>query len=442
MFDFLSKKFSSVFERITGSSKLTESNIDQTLAKIQDALLEADVPYDVVKAFITQVKTNALGQKIYASLKPGEQLIKIVHDQLTQFLGGQATTGFSFQIPSIIMMVGLQGSGKTTTIGKLCSFIEQEAQKRGKKRSILCASVDFYRPAAIDQLEKVAATVGATFYRAQATNAIQAACEIIALFNKGGYDHLFLDTAGRLHIDHAMMQELIEIKRIVNPKYTILVVDSMTGQESLNVAQEFNAALGFTYTILTKADSDTRGGAAFAFKYVLNKPILFLGIGEKPKDLELFYPDRMASRILGMGDIASLLEQAQEKIKQDEQKSLYNSFQKGKLTLQDFSDQLSMVARLGSISQIAQYFPGNSSVSPEMLEKGEVELKKFKAILSSMTVKERLFPTILNESRKKRIAKGAGVKSADITLLLERFEQSQEMLKMLKKFGRFNSMFR
>lgn len=443
MFDFLSKKFSSVFSRITGSDRLTEKNIDETLAKIQDALLEADVPYDVVQTFIAQVKKSAIGQKIYASLKPGEQLIKIVHDQLTQFLGGQlGSAGFSFQIPSIIMMMGLQGSGKTTTIGKLCNYSIQEAQKRGKKRSILCASVDFYRPAALDQLEKVVSTVGATFYKAQSTSPVEAVREIVTFFNKGGFDHLFLDTAGRLHIDQAMMEELIAIERIIKPKYKLLVLDSMTGQESLNVAQEFNKALDFNYAILTKIDSDARGGAAFAFKYVLKKPILFLGSGEKAQDLELFFPERMASRILGMGDVLTLLERAQEKIKEDEQASMYASFQKGKLTLQDFADQLSMVAKLGSVSQIAQYFPGGNTITPEMLEKGECEMKKFKAIISSMTVKERLVPSILNDSRKKRIAKGAGVALVDISQLLERFEQSQEMLKMLKKFGRFNSMFR
>ena len=439
MFDFLSQKFSSIFSKLTGKAKLTEENIEEALQKVQDALIGADVPYDIVQEFTQSVKTEVLGQKVTKALKPGEQFIKIVHERLLAFLGGDGGTTFSFQIPSVVMVMGLQGSGKTTTLGKLANYVQNQAKKRGKNRKILLGSVDFYRPAAVDQLEVLAKNVGVGFYRANSTDPVTAANEIINFAKNNRFEIVFLDTAGRLHVDSKMLQELQQIDTHVRPKYKILVLDSMTGQESLNVAKAFDQGVSFHSAILTKMDSDTRGGAAFAFRYSLKKPILFVGMGEKSDDLEQFRPNRVADRILGMGDILSLIERAEEKIKKDEQESLYRSLSSGKMNLQDFANQMEMVGRLGSLSKIMKYMPGASglNVSPEMLQKGETEVKRFKAIISSMTPKERFHPRVIDGSRKKRIAIGAGVKVEDVNTLLQRFEQSQQYAKLFKKFGRF-----
>jgi signal recognition particle subunit SRP54 len=440
MFDFLSEKFSNVFARLTGRGTLTEGNIQEALDKVSEALLEADVPQDVVRTFVQNVQQEVIGHKVMASLKPGEQFIKIVHQRLLDFLGGTQAGGleFSFQIPSTIMVMGLQGSGKTTSLAKIAHLVKKQAVKHGKDRRILCASVDFYRPAAIDQLEVLAKQVNVGFYRAMATEPVKAANEIADYAKKNHYELILLDTAGRLHVDNALLAELQHIDSSVKPKYKLLVLDAMTGQESLHVAQAFEAAVPFQYAVLTKMDSDTRGGAAFAFRYVLHKPILFTGVGEKIDDLEQFYPERMADRILGMGDVLSLIEKAQEKIKQEEHDKMRRSFQRGSWTLQDFADQMDMMGRLGSLSTIAKYLPGmgGAHLSPEMLEKGEAELKKFKAIISSMTKKERIYPRVLDASRKTRVAQGAGVQVRDINTLLQRFEESQQFAKLFKKFGR------
>ncbi len=441
MFDFLSKRFSSVFARITGQAKLTEVNLEEIYTKMHDTLLEADVPYEVVDTFMRQLRQEVIGKKVIASLKPGEQFVKLVYDKLVVFLGQQQEETCTFQIPATIMVLGLQGSGKTTTLGKLAYYIQERAAKHGKKRTILCASVDFYRPAAIDQLEIVAQKVGVAFYRSSKTNVIDAAHDILNYYRQNNFELLLLDTAGRLHIDTNLMQELQALDRLVRPKYKLLVLDSMTGQESLNVARAFEHNIGFSGAILTKADSDTRSGAAFAFKYLIKKPILFLGTGEHIPDLEIFHAERMASRIIGMGDIMSLVEQAQQKIKQADHDALYTSFSQGKITLEDFARQLDMVKQVGSLSHLTKYLPGMTQVTPELLEKGEKEMKKFKAIISSMTRKERVSPRILDSSRKHRIARGAGVTVADINILLDRFEQSQQFVKLFKKFGRFNNFF-
>lgn len=440
MFDFLSKKFSDIFTRITGADKLTEHNVESALEKVHDALLEADVPYDVVQSFISEVKKEVVGQKVYASLKPQELLMKIVHDKVVTFLGGQTSqTQFTFDIPSVVMVLGLQGSGKTTTTAKLAYFIKEQATKRGKSRRIMLASVDFYRPAAIDQLEILAQQTDVLFYRSSYTDPIAAAQDIYKQAQAQSIDILLLDTAGRLHVDTAMLEELKQIDSRIKPKYKLLVIDAMTGQESLKVAQAFEEKIGFSGSILTKMDSNTRGGLAFAFKYALKKPILFIATGEKVQDLELFRPERIASRIIGMGDIASLVEKAQEKIKQHDQDALYKSISQGKMNLADFAQQIEMVNKLGSLSSIMKYMPnmGSLNITPDMLQKGEVEIKKFKAIISSMTKKERIMPKILDTSRKNRIAKGAGVSVADINALLTRFEQSQQFAKVFSKMGKF-----
>lgn len=439
MFDFLSNKFSSIFARITGSDRLTEKNMDELLNKVHDALLEADVPYDVVQGFIKEIKQDVVGQKVFASLKPSELLMKIVHDKILQFLGGQSgQEQFAFQMPSIIMMMGLQGSGKTTTIAKLANFVKKQASERGKTRRIMVGSVDFYRPAAIDQLEILARQADVIFYRSPYTDPVAAAQDIAKQAQQQLCDLLFLDTAGRLHVDNEMIAELKKIDSLIKPKYKLLVIDAMSGQESLRVAQAFENEIGFIAAILTKMDSDTRGGVAFAFKYALKKPILFVAVGEKMQDLELFRPERMASRIIGMGDMISLVEKAQEKIKHSEQERMYDSMSQGKMSLHDFAQQLDMVGKLGSLSSIVKYLPnmGSLNISNDMLQKGEGEIKKFKAIIGSMTPKERIYPKILDASRKNRIAKGSGVTVADINTLLSRFEQSQQFMKFFKKMGK------
>lgn len=441
MFGFLSKSFSSIFSSLTGQNKLTEKNIDESIQKIKDSLLEADVPYELTNTFIAEIKQDVIGQKVVNSLRPSEQFVKVVYDRLLAFLGGEyLQDSFTFQIPSTIMMLGLQGSGKTTTSAKLALFIENQAEKRGKTRKILCASVDFYRPAAIDQLEIVAGQAGADFYRAKAQNSLQAAQEIVNYAKQQNYELLIFDTAGRLHIDETMMTELDELQKIVKPKYKFLVIDAMIGQESLSVAKSFQDRIKFDYAILSKMDSDARAGVAFSFRYALKKPILFMGTGEKIDNLELFRPERIAKRMLGMGDILTLVENAEDKIKQSEQTSLENSFRSGHITLDDFAKQLSMASRLGSLSSMIKYLPGmsNLNISSAQIEQSEKEMKKFRAIIGSMTKKEKLYPKILDDSRKERIAKGAGVSVHDIGQLLQRFEQSQQFVKLLKKKKYFN----
>lgn len=448
MFNLLSSSFSSIFSHITGKGYLSEQNMQEALERVRVALIEADVPVTLVGAFIDEVKKEAMGKKVLSSLKPAEQLIKIVHDTLLKFLkGGQTaagtTTAFSFQLPATVMVFGLQGSGKTTTIAKMAHYTQKQAEKRGKKRTILLASVDFYRPAAIDQLEILAKQTGCLFYRSPETDPVKAARDIQAYAKQHSIELLFLDTAGRLHVDTAMLDELAAIEQLVVPRYKILVLDAMTGQESLRVAQSFETAVNYHYAILSKMDSDARGGAAFSFRYAQKKPILFVGSGEKINDLEQFYPERVAGSILGMGDIVTLAERAQEQIKQSEQEAMEKALQQGRLTLQDFAHQLEMLNRLGSLSHIMRYMPGlGSAITPDMITKGEATMKSFKAIMSSMTPKERNNPSLLNGSRKLRIAKGAGVPVSDVNHLLERFEESQQYAKLFKKMSKGSRLFR
>jgi signal recognition particle subunit SRP54 len=436
MFDFLSSRFSSVFSRISGQSSLTEQNIDETLHKVREALFEADVPYQVVVDFIADIKREVVGQKITSSLRPGEQLVKIMHDRLKNLLGADKDRkDIQFPAKGVVLMIGLQGSGKTTTVAKCIKRLIMQ----DKTKKILCASVDLYRPAAIDQLQILSQNVGASFYRAPSSTVIEATKEINAFFKQGSYDLLFLDTAGRLHVDQQMLNELKEIVSISRPTCSILVVDGMIGQESLTVAQQFNTAVGFDWAILSKLDSDAKAGVALAFSYMLKKPIAFIGTGEKVDDLEQFHPERAAGKILGMGDIQSLLERAEQKIKKQEQDDMARSLMSGTITLSDFARQLDMMGRLGSLSSLMQYMPGMPSVSlgKEQLAKGEEQMKRFRAIINSMTPKERLNERILNGSRKMRIAKGAGATVQEVNLLLQKFEESKQFVKLLKRMGKF-----
>lgn len=455
MFDFLSKKFSSIFSTLNGQSKLTEKNIAQSLEQIELALLEADVPHAVVQEFIASIKQEAIGQKVLSAVKPGDQLTKLVHDKLVVFLGGKseapkvavknasggapAVSPMTLNYPAAVVVMGLQGSGKTTTLAKIAHWVIQDAAKRkARAPKILCASVDFYRPAAVDQLALVAQKAGAAFCRAKSVEPVAAAQEILAHFQHEKYDLLLLDTAGRLHVDNTLLAELRAIASLVQPSHKLLVLDAMTGQESLTVARAFDQAVGFDGAILSKLDSDTRGGAAFAFRYALGKPILFTGVGEKTTDLEPFYPERMAGRILDMGDVVSLVEKAQEKISEAEAARTEKAWRGGAMTLQDFADQMKLMNRVGSLGSIAKMLPGAGGLglSPQMLEKGEKELKMFQAIINSMTLKERSVPRLLDGSRKKRVAKGAGVGVEQVNLLLARFEQMQQFAKLLQGAGR------
>ena len=445
MFDILTKKFSSLFSALTASKTLTEQAVTDTVAQIKDALLDADVPYAVVEAFLVELKKRVVGQRLIKSLKPSEQFMSQVHDVMCQFMGNSGDQPYTFQLPATVMVMGLQGSGKTTTVAKLAYHMLQESQRRGKKSSLLLASIDFYRPAAIDQLEILASQAGVPFYRASSTNPVAAATEIMGYAKEQGSRLVFLDTAGRLHVDKGMLEELHTVDSIVRPRHKLLVLDSMTGQESLAVAREFDQAIGFEAAILTKMDSDTRGGAAFAFRYTLKKPIVFIGTGEKLDDLAPFNPIRAVGRMLGKGDLITLAERADAKIKQSEQEQAIKAFTSGNFTLEDFASQMDMVNKLGSLSSIMQYLPGmtgTQQISQSQLEKGEKEIMRFRAIICSMTQKERQIPDIINLSRKGRIAKGAGVKPEDVTILIERFKQVQQYVKLFKKSGLLKSMFR
>lgn len=443
MFNFLSKKFADVFEMLGSQKTLTEQNSSETITQIEQALLSSDVPYDVVQAFIADLKKDLVGVAVNKKLKLEEHVARLVYEKIVGFLGGQQPVAFAFQIPSVVLVMGLQGSGKTTTIAKLAHYVQTQAQKKGKTRSILLASVDFYRPAAIDQLEILSGQIKADFYRATSTNVLKAVQEIYAYYKENRYELLLLDTAGRLHVDEAMLGELKQIDNLVSPRHKILVLDAMTGQQSLQVAQSFNTNIGFDYAILSKMDSDARGGAAFSFRYALKKSILFVGTGEKVDDLQQFFPDRMAQRMLSFGDMQTLMERAQDKWETTEQEKSLKSLLQGTFTIADFGKQMEAVNQMGSLGQLVQYLPGMAhKVSSEQLDQGQRDMKKFRAIIDSMTPKERQNAVVLDGSRKKRIALGAGVTEKDVTLFIERFELAKQFAKMMTKSGPFKSLFR
>ncbi|MBT3828034.1 signal recognition particle protein [bacterium] len=445
MFDFLSSKFGALLNKVTGQSVISKNTIKEALQEVRSALIEADVPFEVVEQFVGQVEEKAVGQQLKGSLKAGDQFVKIVHDEMVEFLGSahkKDQDPLALTFPATVIVMGLQGSGKTTTLSKLAFYMQKQAKKRGKKRSIMLASVDFYRPAAIDQLEVLAKSVGVTFYRSPESDVVSAAKDCVDQARKQGIQVLLLDTAGRLHVDESMLEELKQVVDVVKPQKSLLVLDAMTGQESMRIAQAFDKAVGFDGAVLSKVDSDARGGVAFAFAYQVKKPVYFVGVGERPEDMDEFRPERIASRILGKGDVVSLVEKVEEKIKVDERKSMERAYRKGTITLEDFASQLGMMSRLGSMNSIMKHLPGmGQSITPEMMERAELESKKFKAILSSMTRKERLYHKILNTSRKRRIANGAGATKSDIDLLLRKFEESQRFVKLLKRMGGLGKFF-
>jgi signal recognition particle subunit SRP54 len=435
MFETLSEKLQRVFKNLRGEGRLSEVHIEEALKEIRIALLEADVNFKVVKQFTDSVRAKALGQEVLQSLSPGQQVVKIVRDELVEILGGEnVRVNFASQPPTVLMLVGLQGSGKTTSSGKLAKWV----QKNGHRPMLV--SVDVYRPAARDQLKIIAKDVGVKIWEGSEGDKPLRLCEdALREARNTGHDVLIIDTAGRLHIDETLMTELRELKENLKPHEILFVADAMLGQDAVKSAQEFHAQLGFNGFILTKMDGDARGGAALSIKQVTGQPVKFVGTGEKYDALELFHPDRLVSRIIGMGDILSLIEKAEEAI---DRKSAMESLEKirtDSFTLEDFRDQLRQVRKIGALDQILGMLP---SVGPfKDLQKVKVDEKEFgriEAIINSMTPKERRNHQIINGSRRKRIAKGSGTSVQEVNQLLKQYVQSQKMMKSMKSslFGK------
>lgn len=426
-FSSLGEKINHAFSKLTSRGKLTELEIKQAMREIRIALLEADVNIKVVKDFVNTVSEKAKGQEILKSLSPAQQVIKIVNDELVALMGGtNAKLEVSPKLPTVIMMCGLQGAGKTTLCGKLAVYLK----KQGKKPLLVAG--DIYRPAAIKQLQVVGKNAGAEVFEMGTQNPVITAKAAIEHAKKFGFDTVIVDTAGRLEIDDALMQELENIKAAVEPTEILLTIDSMTGQVAVNVAEEFNRRLEITGVILTKLDGDTRGGACLSVKAVTGKPIKFCGVGEKLTDLEPFYPDRMANRILGMGDVLSLIEKAQEAVTEEQAKKMEKKLRENSFDLNDYIEQIDMVKKMGGAGGILGMLPGMGKLKIKESDIDEKALYRTKAIIQSMTEKERKNPSILNYSRKMRIAKGSGTSLQEINKLLKGFEQSKQMMKQMK----------
>ena len=427
----LTDRINHVFGKLRNRGALTELEIKQAMREVRVALLEADVNFTVAKDFINKVTELAIGEEILKSLTPGQQVIKIVNEQLIELLGStQSKLAVSSKLPTIIMMCGLQGAGKTTMCGKLAMYL----QKQGKK-VLLCAD-DIYRPAAIRQLEIVAGKAKAGFFEMGQSNPTKIAQNAVSFAEKNGYDTVIIDTAGRLHINEELMNELKSIKKNVNVCETLLVVDSMTGQDAVNVAKTFDEQLDITGVIMTKLDGDTRGGATLSIKAVTGKPIKFAGTGEKMDDLEPFHPDRMASRILGMGDVLTLIEKAQTAIDEEQALKMAKKLKEASFDLNDYLEQFEQVAKMGDLNDLVGMIPGASRLKLGDKKVDEAQLKRNKAIIQSMTKEERSNPKILNYSRRKRIAKGCGLQVQDVNKLIKQFEQTRDMMKKMAKSKR------
>lgn len=427
-FGNLTDRINHVFGKLRNKGALTELEIKQAMREVRVALLEADVNYAVAKDFIGKVTERAVGEEILKSLTPGQQVIKIVNEELIALLGSTTSKlGVSPKLPTVIMMCGLQGAGKTTMCGKLAYYL----QKQGKK--VLLVADDIYRPAAIKQLEIVAGKVKAGFFEMGQGNPTKIAEKGIEFANKNGYDTVIIDTAGRLHINEELMNELKAIKRAVDVYETLLVVDSMTGQDAVTVAKTFDEALDITGVIMTKLDGDTRGGATLSIKAVTGKPIKFVGTGEKPEDLEPFHPDRMASRILGMGDVLTLIERAQLAIDEEQATEMARKLREASFDLNDYMAQFDQLGKMGDLNDLVGMIPGANKLKLGDKKVDEVQLKKQKAIIQSMTQEERQSPKILNYSRRKRIAAGSGTEVQDVNRLIKQFEQTRDMMKRMSK---------
>ncbi len=425
-FEGLSSRLQEITKRMKGEARITENNMKEMLREVKLALLEADVNYKIVKEFIANVQEKALGQEVLKSLKPGEQVVKIVKDEMVELLGGtESKINISPNPPTIIMLVGLQGSGKTTTAGKLANLL----RKQGKKP--LLVACDVYRPAAIKQLQVVGGQLNIPVYAEEnSKDVVGIAKRALNVAMSKLNDIVILDTAGRLHVDEELMQELQNVKKSIRPHEILLVVDSMTGQDAVNVADSFNKDVGIDGVILTKLDGDTRGGAALSVKKITGAPIKFAGVGEKLSELEVFHPDRMASRILGMGDVLSIIEKAEEALDLEEAEKIEKQLKKDKFDLNDYLTQLKQIKKMGSFSSILKMIPGMNKLGDIKID--DKEFDKIEAIINSMSIEERTNPKILNGSRRKRIAKGSGRQVSEINRFMESFEMTQKMMKQMK----------
>jgi signal recognition particle subunit SRP54 len=430
MFDNLSDRLQDIFKRLRGRGKLSEKQVGEVMREIRLALLEADVNFKVAKDFVGRVQDRAVGEEVLRSLTPAQQVIKIVDEELAALLGGaNEKINFGGRPPVTIMLVGLQGSGKTTATAKLAVHLKNQG------RHPMMIAADIYRPAAIDQLERLGEQAGIEVYSDRSARPEAIVESGMKKAEKEGLDTVLIDTAGRLHIDGEMMQELVRIKRDHPPNETLLVVDAMTGQDAVNVAQTFSDEVGFDGIILTKLDGDARGGAALSIKAVTGKPVKFASVGEKIGDLEPFYPDRMASRILGMGDMLTLIEKAQSTYDEQKAQELEKKLRKQQFTLEDFLDQMNQLKKMGPLDQILGMIPGISASKLKGLQVDEDQIKRVEAIIQSMTPEERRKPQIIGASRKQRVARGSGTSTQDVNRLLQQFQQMQ---KLIKQFGKMS----
>ena len=435
MFENLSDRLQNVVHKIRGYGKITEDNISEMMREIRLSLLEADVNYKVVKEFTNNVKEKALGEDVNKSLSPGEVFVKIVKDELTNLLGGENTPLNVNGNPATLMLVGLQGSGKTTTIGKLANYL----RKNNRKKPLLVAC-DVYRPAAIDQLKQIGKELGIEVYSEGKGDPIEISKNSIKYAKDNGYDYVLIDTAGRLQIDDVLMEELFNIQKEINPDETILVIDSMMGQDAINVINGFNDKINLSGVILTKFDGDTRGGVALSVKHLTNLPIKFVGVSEKMDGLTPFYPERMASRILGMGDILSIVEKVQTEIDEKDAEKTARKMMKGNFDLEDFLEQLNQIKKLGPLENLLKLLPGAKKMGLNNVNIDPKIMKRTEAIILSMTMEERKNPSILKASRKKRIADGSGTTVNDVNKLLNQFEEMKKMMKMMGN-GNFKMPF-
>ena len=430
MFENLSERLERSFKILKGEGKITEINVAETLKDVRRALLDADVNYKVAKTFTDTVKQKAMGMNVLTAVKPSQLMVKIVHDELTDLMGGKASELKLENRPAIILMSGLQGSGKTTFSGKLANMLKTRQHKKP-----LLVACDVYRPAAIEQLKVVGASVGVDVYTEEGNNnVVEIAQNAIRKAKQESYNVVIVDTAGRLAVDEEMMNEISNLKQAINPDETLFVVDSMTGQDAVNTAKEFNDRLDFDGVVLTKLDGDTRGGAALSIRTVVTKPIKFVGTGEKMEAIDVFHPERMADRILGMGDVVSLVERAQQQFDEEEAKRLEKKIRKNKFDFDDFMGQIQQIKKMGNIKDLASMIPGVGKQIKD-LDIDDNAFKGIEAIINSMTPKERANPDIINQSRKLRIAKGSGTKLEDVNRLMKQFDQTRKMMKMVSGMG-------
>ncbi len=427
MFENLGDRLQNVIHKVKGYGKITEENISEMMREIRLALLEADVNYKVVKEFTNNVKEKALGEEVASSINPGDLFVKIVKDELTELLGGESVPLNTKGNPAILMLVGLQGSGKTTTIGKLSNFL----RKKHSKKPLLVAC-DVYRPAAIDQLKQIGKQLNIEVYSEGKKDPVEIASNAVEYAKENGYDYVLIDTAGRLHIDEELMDELDNIKNKVNPGEILLVIDAMMGQDAINVINGFNDKLPLTGVILTKLDGDTRGGVALSVRHITNVPIKFIGVSEKLDGLDSFDPERMAGRILGMGDIVSLVEKATEAIDEKEAEKTAKRMQQGKFDLEDFLSTMKQMKKLGPLENILKMIPGAKKMGLNNIKIDPKQMAHIEAIVLSMTPKERRNPNIIKASRKTRIAKGSGTSVQEVNKLLQQFDQMKNMMKQMK----------